>query len=723
MDGRLWDAATGQSAGRTLQHQGPLWSVAFSPDGHTVLTGGMDGRLWDAATGQSTGRTLQHQGPLWSLAFGPDGKTLLTGSVDGTALWDAATGRPIGRTSNQHGVRAVAFSADGKTVLTGSAGGTARLWDAATGQPLGKPFPHQDTVFAVAYGPDGKTVLTGSRDGTARLWDAATGRALAKPLQHQSWVLAVAFSPDGKTVLTGSDDKTAQLWDAVTGHPLSQPLQHQADVFSVAYHPDGKTLLTGSGDGTARFWDAVTGRPIMEPLRHQAIVRAVAFSPDGRTVLTGGDDRMARLWDAATGRPLGKPLPHRDSVFAVAYSPDGKTLLTGGADGTARLWHLADMPDDLPRLSAWIETLTGLELDERGGIRVLDTAHWTERRQRLSQLGATPDTGVGALFDPIFFGPEPTARARSLIELGRWSDAEAAFAEAVQARPDVASVWLERGRYYLTRSQPEKAAADFARAQDLVPQDRNWSSPRSTMILALARSERAYDVLLELRPDDGSLRTGRGRYYALRSQWDRAAADFARGIASAPPESEGWFEHACLRSIVGDRVGYQKFVQEMRQRAGRTDDPLVAFVLARSVNLAADSVVEPEQAIRWAEQAVASDRNPWYLHALGTAHFRAGHLDEAIARLEESNAASWTEEGKAQNRLVLAMAYQRQGNVPKARVELDEVTKWWNGLEAAKTDDAITMPTTDWLPIQVLRREAEAVILHDPVFPADSFAP
>jgi hypothetical protein len=32
------------------------------------------------------------------------------------------------------------------------------------------------------------------------------------------------------------------------------------------------------------------------------------------------------------------------------------------------------------------------------------------------------------------------------------------------------------------------------------------------------------------------------------------------------------------------------------------------------------------------------------------------------------------------------------------------------------------MPTVDWLPLQVHLREAEAVILHDPVFPANPFA-
>ena len=41
--------------------------------------------LWDAATGKPIGPSLQHQGPVYAVAFGPDGKTVLTGSSDKTA--------------------------------------------------------------------------------------------------------------------------------------------------------------------------------------------------------------------------------------------------------------------------------------------------------------------------------------------------------------------------------------------------------------------------------------------------------------------------------------------------------------------------------------------------------------------------------------------------------------------------------------------------------------
>ena len=91
------------------------------------------------------GRPLTHQGAVNTVAYSPDGKTVLTASVDGTArVWDAATGQPIGPPlTHQDGVYAVAYSPDGKTVLTGSDDNTARLWDVVSGRPIGPPLRHQ----------------------------------------------------------------------------------------------------------------------------------------------------------------------------------------------------------------------------------------------------------------------------------------------------------------------------------------------------------------------------------------------------------------------------------------------------------------------------------------------------------------------------------------------------------------------------------------------------
>src|SRR5437667_388015 len=75
-------------------------------------------RLWDIATGKPRGPALSHQGAVATVAFGPDGRTVLTGSDDGTArLWDAATGKPLGPAlAHRDAVQVVAFSPDGQSL-------------------------------------------------------------------------------------------------------------------------------------------------------------------------------------------------------------------------------------------------------------------------------------------------------------------------------------------------------------------------------------------------------------------------------------------------------------------------------------------------------------------------------------------------------------------------------------------------------------------------------
>jgi hypothetical protein len=202
-----------------------------------------------------------------------------------------------------------------------------------------------------------------------------------------------------------------------------------------------------------------------------------------------------------------------------------------------------------------------------------------------------------------------------------------------------------------------------------------------------------------------------------------AAADFARGIASAPRDSEEWFEHACLRLIIGDKDGYRTFVQEIVRREGQTSDPFVSYVLARSCVLTAQPVVEPEQVIRWAESTLRDGRRSWYLHVIGAAHYRAGHFAEAIKWLTESLVGNISADRyNLQTQLVLAMAHKRLGHATQARALLAEVERLQRRIEPAKTDGAVAMPTVDWLPLQLLRREAEAVVLYDAAFPADPFA-
>ena len=363
---------TTRYAGTLIDHTSPVSSVAFSPDGRTVVAGDSTGTviMWNLTDPARPRHVLAaHTGSVSSVAFSPDGRTLATGSFDGQVIvWNLADlTRPRQFLAAGAGsVFSVAFSPDGRAVAAGDSDGTVIVWDLADpARPRQLGAPHTGraaSVFSVAFSPDGRTLATANDDGTALLWDLADSARPQRSLAgHTSSVNSVAFAPDGRTLATVSDDGTALVWDltdlARPQRLRPAPSGHTSKVTAVAFAPHGHTLAAASDDGTALVWDLTDlARP--QPLRpaltsHTGRVTAVAFAPYGHTLATAGSDATVVLWDlTARAQPqrLGQPLTGQPSlVDSVRFAPDGRALTTTSSDGTVIVRDLTD--PDRPRLT------------------------------------------------------------------------------------------------------------------------------------------------------------------------------------------------------------------------------------------------------------------------------------------------------------------------------------------------------------------------------------
>jgi WD40 repeat protein len=118
----------------TVRMQASQTCLIFGRDGRTLFSGTYKGNevvVISVETGRVLDRWKGHQGSVLSLAISPDGRFLASGGDDQSIrLWEVSSGRELARwQSHESSVTALTFGSDGMLLISGGADGTLKLWN------------------------------------------------------------------------------------------------------------------------------------------------------------------------------------------------------------------------------------------------------------------------------------------------------------------------------------------------------------------------------------------------------------------------------------------------------------------------------------------------------------------------------------------------------------------------------------------------------------------
>jgi len=263
----LWDVATGarlrdlttSPMGGMTGNMGSLPSPGSLPNLGNIRSGSMPAMpnvadinaMITNVLGTMTAGTMGRS--VTSVAFSPDGRTLATGGVESKSNLDLASMASASSQKKSKGNKPP-NSQDLMKDLKVEAIGQVLFWDTTTGQQLGAIKGHGKGVTAVVFSRDGKLLASSSTDNTIKIWDVASKRELRTLVGHTANIESMDFSPDGRLLASASDEGSTFLWDTNTGEHL---------LTLVSLDDGGEWMVVtpeGLFDGTPASWNQILWR-------------------------------------------------------------------------------------------------------------------------------------------------------------------------------------------------------------------------------------------------------------------------------------------------------------------------------------------------------------------------------------------------------------------------------------------------------------------------------
>ncbi len=240
-DIHLWSVQTGALLDQLSGHEGPVATLAFTPDGRYLVSGSWDHtiRVWSIFDRSQTSESLQLMSDLLSIAIRPDSAQIAASALDGSiTFWNLNT------SIQEAGV-------DGRRDVSGGRTLTSRRTAAST--------PGTKSFNSITYSADGSCLLAAGRSKYICLYSVSTLSLIKK------FTVSMNLSLDGTQEFLNS---AAIMSNGLPGDML--------DVEGEA--SDLEDRIDRSLPGVKRGRDATA-----RTLRPEVRVTDVEFAPTGRS--------------------------------------------------------------------------------------------------------------------------------------------------------------------------------------------------------------------------------------------------------------------------------------------------------------------------------------------------------------------------------------------------------------------------------------------------------
>lgn len=470
----IWDTKTNTRLRTIDRHQFRIWSLAFTPDGSRLVSGGGNWddtnqgelRIWDTTSWKTIHEVPAHDDLVLALAISPDGKTILTGSRDNSIRsWDIVTGKETAKKGVTNTPRSIAFLPSGQQFYSCGADHRLRWWDAKTMTEVDSAEIPDGEVERLVVSPDEKRLILAvkyrARGNPFALasWDVEKNRLIKVSEQsHRSQINALAFAPDGKSVASGGGRYTSvprylpgptgpwgvetsvtrdgkmvtqsvpvcelKIWDVERLVPTVELNGHKYLTEAIAFAPGGGGLVTAGGipnvNGEVRSWDVAGLMPIEAPVG--AAMSCGRYSPDGALFAVGTQTGQLKLFKSNAGKlELVRTMAaHRGIVRALEWTRDGGRLVTSGEDGLVKVWSPgADEP--VRTIVAHDRPVYGVAISPDGKTIASAAGDYRARKPgevRLwdiesgTELARLPDTDRQAVWNVAFLGNDRLVTAQ-----------------------------------------------------------------------------------------------------------------------------------------------------------------------------------------------------------------------------------------------------------------------------------------------------------------------